>query len=210
MRSRSPAAVDAVTPRRGATPPAAPSRAAEMLAAAGLLLAAVAPAGAQEADTAGADTARRGPGAQQLGSFTFAEQADGTRLLVVPDRNSSLNEGARLFFRCTDDRREVFVAVTEGSGRLGNARDGAGGRYRFGSLPWSEMVTWGSNEAGTAAFMPPRLTETFAGRARASDRVEVQIVNPGGVRHRFVFPMDGFDEGAAKLDCFGGAEGDDG
>lgn len=190
---------------------AVPSPAAAVLSALALVLAAAVPASAQEADTAGAeaDTARQGGGPQRFGSFVFAEQDDGMHLLVVPDRNSSLNEGARLFFRCTGDQREVFVAVTGGAGRLGNADDGAGGRYRFGSLPWSEMVTWGSNEAGTAAFMPPRLTESFAGRARESERVEVQIVNPGGVRHRFVFPMDGFAEGASRLACFGSGDGEE-
>jgi hypothetical protein len=169
-----------------------------------LLAASATGVGAQEPDTADAEeeTAGEVGVSGSAGSFTFAEQADGTRLMVVPDRNSSLNDGARLFFRCRGDQREVFVAVTEGEDRLGNARDGAGGRYRFGSLPWSEMVTWGSNEAGTAAFMPPRLTGSFADRARRSDRVEVQIVNPGGVRHRFIFPMDGFAESADRLSCF--------
>lgn len=178
-----------------------------------LLAASATGVGAQEPDTAdaGEETAGEGGVTGSAGSFTFAEQPDGTRIMVVPDRNSSLNEGARLFFRCRGDRREIFVAVTEGEGRLGNASDGAGGRYRFGSLPWSEMVTWGSNEAGTAAFMPPRLTGSFAGRAGPSDRVEVQIVNPGGVRHRFVFPMDGFAESSEKLSCFdAGADGGEG
>lgn len=180
-----------------------------VLASTALLVGTAVPTGAQEADTAVTEEAARKPGGPQtFGSFVFAEKPDGTRLLVVPDRNSSLDEGARLFFRCTGDRREVFVAVSGGEGRLGNARDGAGGRYRFGSLPWSDMVAWGSNEAGTAAFMPPRLTRNFADRARRSERVEVQIVNPGGVRHRFVFPMDGFDEGAGKLTCFGLGEED--
>lgn len=177
-----------------------------LLAAAVLLVAAArGPLAAQEPDDAGAgeEGAAREAGPARFGSFVFSEQPDGSRLLVVPDRNSSLNEGARLFFRCSGGRREVFVAVTEGEGRLGNARDGAGGRYRFGSLPWSEMETWGSNEAGTAAFLPPRLAESFAGRARASERVEIQVVNTGGVRHRYVFPMDGFAEGAGKLACFG-------
>ncbi len=166
---------------------------------------------AQEPDTADAEEEAAGEGGVtgSAGSFTFAEQADGTRLMVVPDRNSSLNDGARLFFRCRGDQREVFVAVTEEEGRLGNARDGAGGRYRFGSLPWSEMVTWGSNEAGTAAFMPPRIAGSFADRARRSDRVEVQIVNPGGVRHRFVFPMDGFTESADRLSCFASGADDE-
>lgn len=178
-----------------------------LVVAVGSLLFAAATAGAlraQQPDSAGGDGAAgaRDGSSESFGSFLFVERPDGARLLVVPDRNSSLNEGARLFLRCSDDRREVFVAVTEGEGRLGNARDGAGGRYRFGSLPWSDMVTWGSNEAGTAAFMPPRLTESFAARARESDRVEVQIVNPAGVRHRYVFPMDGLAEGTAKLACF--------
>lgn len=178
-----------------------------------LLAASATGVGAQEPDTAdtGEEAAGEGGVTGSAGSFTFAEQPDGTRIMVVPDRNSSLNEGARLFFRCRGDQREIFVALTEGEGRLGNARDGAGGRYRFGSLPWSEMVTWGSNEAGNAAFMPPRLSGSFAGRARQSDRVEVQIVNPGGVRHRFVFPMDGFAESADRLSCFdSGADGGEG
>lgn len=173
-----------------------------------LALAAPVPLAAQEADSAGAEgvTEGRDGGPSRYGGFVYSERPDGTRLLVVPDRSSSLDRGARLFFRCSGDRREVFVAVTGGEGRLGNARDGAGGRYRFGSLPWSEMATWGSNEAGTAAFMPPRFTDSFAARARESDRVEIQIVNPGGVRHRYVFPMDGFARGAERLTCFTGGD----
>lgn len=174
------------------------------VALAAALLAVTVPAGAQEAATGGGDegAAASEDGPRRFGSFVHVEQADGTRLLVVPDRDATLDRGARLFFRCSDGGREVFVAVTEGEGRLGNARDGAGGRYRFGSLPWSDMVTWGANESGTAAFMPPRLTEAFAERARASDRVEIQIVNPAGVRHRYVFPMDGFAEGVERMACF--------
>ena len=196
-------------PRRPDVPGATGAVVAGLVCSLSLLaVAAPVPLAAQEADSAGNEgpTEAGDGGPPRFGSFVYSERPDGTRLLVVPDRSSALNRGARLFFRCSGDRREVFVAVTEGEGRLGNARDGAGGRYRFGSLPWSDMATWGSNEAGTAAFMPPRFTDSFASRARKSDRVEIQIVNPGGVRHRYVFPLDGFVRGAERLTCFTGGD----
>lgn len=166
-----------------------------------------------EADSAGAagqgeEAAAGGP--QRIGAFVYAVQGgeDGrpeTRLLVVPDTASTLNEGARLFLRCRADRREVYVAVTDGN--LGNARDGAGGQWRFDRRPWSELVRWGANEQGTAAFMPPRLYDTFVTRALESEVVEIRVVNAAGVRKRYVFPLDGLGEGSARLGCFGDGEG---
>lgn len=164
---------------------------------------------AQEAarDTAGASTdSAPETTPRRIGSFTLAVQGgeDGgpeTRILVVPDTSSTLNEGARLFFRCRDGRGEIYVAVTDGN--LGNAREGAGGQWRFGRRPWSELNRWGANDQGTAAFMPPRVYESFVERGRESDVAEIRIVNLAGVRKRFVFPLDGFTEGTERLGCFG-------
>ena len=175
-----------------------------------IALTVTAPAAAQQA---GADSAAAGPGQtggpERIGAFVFAVQGGGeagpeTRLLVVPDTASSLQEGARLFLRCRDDRREVYVAVSEGD--LGNAREGAGGQWRFDRRPWSELTRWGANEEGTAAFMPPRLYDTFVARALEHEVAEIRVVNTAGVRKRFVFPLDGFPEGRARLGCFGGEE----
>lgn len=181
--------------------------AAALAVAAGLVLGLgfPGPATAQEADD---DTAAGAPSApNRIGAFTFAVQGSGddgpeTRLLVVPDTASTLNEGARLFLRCRGGTREVYIAVTEGN--LGDAREGAGGQWRFDRRPWSDLVRWGANEHGTAAFMPPRLYDTYVERAREADLGEIRIVNTAGVRERFVFPMDGFEEGAERLGCFGG------
>lgn len=150
-------------------------------------------------------------GPERVGAFVYAVQGGGedapeSRLLVVPDTSSTLNEGARLFFRCRGDRPEVYVAVTEGN--LGNAKEGAGGQWRFDRRPWHELVQWGANEQGTAAFLPPRFYDTFATRARESDQLEVRIVNLAGVHQRFVFPLEGFPEGARRLGCFGGEDED--
>jgi len=198
-----------------------PSRLAAGVALA--LLLALTPLGAgaaqeTEADTTeatDADAAREGGeaadgGPERIGAFVYAVQGgeDGrpeTRLLVVPDTASTLNEGARLFLRCRADRREVYVAVTEGN--LGNAREGAGGQWRFDRRPWSELQRWGANEQGTAAFMPPRLYDTFMARALEAEVAEIRIVNVAGVRKRFVFPLDGLAEASARLGCFGEGEG---
>lgn len=158
-------------------------------------------AAAAEDTAAGAEEATG-----RVGAFTFAilggegEGAE-TRLLVAPDTASTLNEGARLFFRCRGGRGEIYVAVTDGN--LGSAREGAGGQWRFDRRPWSELVRWGANDEGTAAFVPPRLYDTFVRRGREAEVVEVRIVNLAGVRKRFVFPLGGFSEGVDRLGCFG-------
>lgn len=184
--------------RPSAALPAAPA------IAAGLLAAALAPHALRAQDAAGPE---------HVGAFVYAVQGGGedapeSRLLVVPDTSSTLDGGARLFFRCRGDRAEVYVAVTEGN--IGNAKEGAGGQWRFDRRPWHELVQWGANEQGTAAFLPPRFYDTFAARARESGQLEVRIVNLAGVRQRFVFPLDGFPEGARRLGCFGGDEEDGG
>lgn len=160
-------------------------------------------AATEQAKAAGQEAAAGGP--RQIGAFVYAVQGgeEGrpeTRLLVVPDTASTLNEGARLFLRCRADRREVYVAVTDGN--LGNAREGAGGQWRFDRRPWSELVRWGANEQGTAAFMPPRLYDTFVTRALESEVVEIRIVNVAGVRKRYVFPLEGLGKGLDRLGCF--------
>lgn len=171
------------------------------LAAVALLLAG--PAGSAAQQEGGGDAA----GPVQIGAFVLAQQ-DGRSLLVTPDTASSLQEGARLFFRCSGDRREVYVASSDD--RLGDADEGAGGRYRFDRRPWSDLHRWGANESGSAAFLPPRFASNFADRARSSDVLELEIVNTAGVRHAYVFRLDGFDEGTGRLGCFDGGEGDDG
>lgn len=186
-----------------------PSRLAAGVALALLLALAPLDAGAaQETETDSAEAEAGGP--REIGAFVYAVQGgeEGrpeTRLLVVPDTASALNEGARLFLRCRDDRREVYVAVTDGN--LGNAREGAGGQWRFDRRPWSELLRWGANEQGTAAFMPPRLYDTFMARALEAKTAEIRIVNVAGVRKRFVFPLEGLAEGSARLGCFGDGEG---
>ena len=169
------------------------------------------PASAQEAgtDSAGAEAETAGGGPERIGAFAFAiqggeDERPETRLLVVPDTGSSLSEGARLFLRCRGDQREVYVAVS--AGNLGDAREGAGGQWRFDRRPWSELTRWGANEEGTAAFMPPRLYDTFVARALEYEVVEIRIVNTAGVRKRFVFPLGGFEEGHGRLGCFDGEE----
>lgn len=172
------------------------------LAAAAPLLAGPAGSAAQQE---GGDAAAAGP--VQIGAFVLAQQ-DGRSLLVTPDTASSLQQGTRLFFRCSGDRREVYVASSDD--RLGDAEEGAGGRYRFDDRPWSDLHQWGANESGSAAFLPPRFAPNFADRARSSDVLEIEIVNTAGVRHAYVFRLDGFGEGADRLRCFDGGEGDDG
>ncbi len=164
---------------------------------------------AQEAagDTADAAAESAAETPRRIGSFTLAVQGgeDGrpeTRILVVPDTSSTLNEGARLFLRCRSGRGEIYVAVTDGN--LGNAREGAAGQWRFERRPWGELIRWGANDEGTAAFMPPRVYDTFVERGREYDVAEIRIVNLAGVRKRFVFPLDGFTEGTERLGCFGG------
>lgn len=185
-----------------ARPRRAPLPALLPLAAACLLLAWPAGAAAQEEGGGGG-------GAVQIGSFVLAQQ-NGRSLLVTPDTSSSLQAGTRLFFRCSGDRREVYVASSDD--RLGDADEGAGGRYRFDGRPWSDLHRWGANESGSAAFLPPRFAPNFAARARSSDRLELEIVNTAGVRHAYVFRLDGFAEGADRLGCFegGGEDGGDG
>jgi len=143
-------------------------------------------------------------GPVQIGSFLYAQQG-GRNLLVAPDTGSTVDEGARIFFRCSDDQREVYVVSTED--RLGNAKEGSAGRYRFDGGPWSELSQWGSNESGSAAFLPPRFGRNFAARARKADRVELEVVNTAGVRHRYVFSMAGFARGAERLACFRRVDG---
>jgi hypothetical protein len=164
-----------------------------------LLLAAPWPAAAQEGGAGG----QQGP--VQIGSFVYAEQG-GRSLLVAPDTGSTLNEGTRIFFRCSDDQREVYVVSTED--RLGNAKEGSAGRYRFDGGVWSELSQWGSNESGSAAFLPPRFSRNFAARARKADRVEMEVVNTAGVRHRYVFSLAEFARGAERLACFRRGDGD--
>lgn len=179
------------------------SGAALPLAAAALLL--LAPAGAAAQEPGGGEDGG-GATTTTYGEYVFAEQS-GRSMLVAPDTGSTLNEGGRIFLRCSDGRREVYVASTED--RLGNAEEGAGGRYRFGNRPWSDLTRWGSNEKGSAAFMPPRFAGDFAARARDADSevVEFEIVNTAGVRHRYVFSLDGFAEGVQQLGCFSGGDG---
>lgn len=160
---------------------------------------------AEDTATAAADSAAESP--RRIGSFTLAVQGgdDGrpeTRILVVPDTSSTLNEGARLFLRCRSGTGEIYVAVTDGN--LGNAQEGAAGQWRFDRRPWSELIRWGANDQGTAAFMPPRVYDTFVERGREAEVAEIRIVNLAGVRKRFVYPLEGFTEGTEQLGCFGG------
>ena len=166
-----------------------------------LLLAAARPAPAQETDTTGADAAQPGP--EHIGSFVHVRQ-EGASLLVAPDTASSLNEGARLFLRCRAGQREVFVALTGEEGGLGNAREGAAGQFRIDRGPWTDLEQWGANESGTAAFMAPERIPTFVGRAAGGELAEVRIVNPAGVRTRFVFPLEGMEEALGRLPCMNG------
>lgn len=169
--------------------------------AAPLLLAGTGPASAQEADTAGTEAAQQGP--ERIGSFVHARQ-EGADLLVVPDTASSLNEGTRLFLRCRGGQREVFVAVTGQEGGLGNAREGAAGQFRIDRGPWTDLEQWGANESGTAAFMAPERIPTFVGRASGAGLAEIRIVNPAGVRTKFVFRLEGMEEALGRLPCMGG------
>lgn len=168
------------------------------LAVACLFLAPPAGTAAQEGDGGG-------DGPVQIGAFVHAQQ-DGRSMLVTPDTASSLQAGTRLFFRCSDDRREVYVASSDD--RLGDDEEGAGGRYRFDERSWSDLHQWGANESGSAAFLPPRFAPNFASRARTSGLLELEIVNTAGVRHEYVFRLDGFSEGVRRLDCFSGGEED--
>lgn len=172
--------------------------------AAAVALALASPAGAS-GQQEGGDGGDGGP--VQIGAFVVAQQ-DGRTLMVTPDTASSLQEGTRLFFRCSGDRREVYVSSSDD--RLGDAEEGAGGRYSFDDRPWSDLHQWGANESGSAAFLPPRFAPNFAERARSSELLELEIVNTAGVRHAYVFRLDGFSEGADRLVCFDGGGGDDG
>lgn len=183
------------TPSRPLRPCGLPGAVTALAAAASCLLLA-GPAGAAAQQQGDGDG---GGGTTRYGAFVYAERG-GRSMLVAPDTGSTLSEGTRLFFRCSDGRREIYLASSED--RLGSEQKGAGGRYRFGRLPWSELVRWGSNASGSAAFMPPRLAPSFAGRVRESEAVEIQIVNPAGVRHRYVFPLEGFAKGVRELECF--------
>lgn len=180
------------------------------LAAAAILALAASPASGQVADTAAEDSSARerdrtGPreGPPRIGAFVYLER-DGARMLVTPDTSSSLDEGARLFLRCGDGRRELFVALAGGEAGLGNANQGAAGQFRIDRSPWTDLEQWGANEAGTAAFMAPGRIPTFLGRAKDGDRAEIRIVNPAGVRHRYVFRTESLVEALERLPCMGG------
>lgn len=167
-----------------------------------------APATAQQPDTTSADSARaeadagrQGP--PRIGAFVYAEQG-GAKLLVTPDTASSLNAGARLFLRCRGGIRELFVAVAGRDANLGSAREGAAGQFRMDRGPWSDLEQWGASEAGTAAFMNSQRVPTFVGRASGAGLAEIRIVNPAGVRSKFVFRMDGLEEALGRLPCMGG------
>lgn len=165
------------------------------------LLAATGPAVGQRADSAGAGASSRGP--ERIGTFHYVRQGE-SLLLVVPDTASALNEGARLFLRCRGGNRSVFVALAGDEGGLGNAEDGAAGQFRIGRGPWTDLEQWGANAAGTAAFMNPERIPTFVGRAEDGELAEIRIVNPAGIRQKFVFPVEGLGEALGKLPCMGG------
>lgn len=160
------------------------------------LLAGAGPTAAQEADSA--EAGAEGP--ERIGTFHHVRQGE-SLLLVVPDTASSLNEGARLFLRCRGGNRGVFVALAGGEGGLGNAEDGAAGQFRIDRGPWTDLEQWGANESGTAAFMNPERIPTFVGRAEDGELAEIRIVNPAGVRQKFVFPMEGLGDALERLPC---------
>lgn len=170
-----------------------------------LLLIAAAPLAGQASDTASADTARAGErqGPPRIGAFVHVTQGE-AQLLVTPDTASTLDRGARLFVRCRGGEGEVFVALTREEGELGNAREGAGGQFRIDRGPWTDLQQWGANRSGTAAFMAPERVDTFVGRAAGAELAEIRIVNPAGVRHRYVFRLEGMEEALSKLPCLGG------
>lgn len=165
-----------------------------------LLALTASPTAAQEADTAGGEAAGEGP--ERIGAFVHVRQGDGL-LLVTPDTASTLNRGARLFLRCRGGERSVFVALAAEEGGLGNQEEGAAGQFRIDRGPWTDLEQWGANAAGTAAFMNPERVPTFVGRAVDGDLAEIRIVNPAGVRQKFVFPMEGMEEALARLPCIG-------
>lgn len=156
-----------------------------------LLCGLVSPTSAQEAE-----------GPERIGAFVHVDQED-AQLLVTPDTASSLNEGARLFLRCRDGSREVFVAVTGEEGGLGNERDGSGGQFRIDRGPWTDIEQWGANSTGTAAFMASERVPTFVGRAANGDIADIRIVNPAGVSTKFVFRLEGMEEALGRLPCMG-------
>lgn len=160
------------------------------------LLAGAGPSAAQESDSgeAGAE------GPERIGAFHHVRQGE-SLLLVVPDTASSLNAGARLFLRCRGGDRGVFVALAGDEGGLGNAREGAAGQFRIDRGPWTDLEQWGANESGTAAFMNPERIPTFVGRAEDGELAEIRIVNPAGVRRKFVFPTEGLGEALGRLPC---------
>lgn len=166
-----------------------------------VLLAAAGPAEGQQPDSTGDEARSEGP--ERIGAFHHVRQ-EGSLLLVVPDTSSSLNEGARLFLRCRGGNREVFVALAGDEGGLGNAEDGAAGQFRIDRGPWTDLERWGANAGGTAAFMNPERIPTFVGRAEDGELAEIRVVNPAGVRHKFVFPMKGLGDALGRLPCMGG------
>lgn len=169
---------------------------------ASVLLMAAVPLAGQAADSAGSDTAaaeaREGP--PRIGAFVYTQQGEAD-ILVTPDTASSLDEGTRLFLRCRGGNGEVFIALTGEEGGLGNEREGAAGQFRIDRGPWTDLEQWGANSTGTAAFMKPESVPTFVGRAEGGGLAEIRIVNPAGVRHRYVFRLEGFEEALGRLGC---------
>lgn len=108
---------------------------------------------------------------------------------------TSREEDAALIVRCTDDRDVYFAALND---YFGDGGLNVEWRFDEGSVHDGE---WSASNDGTGAFVPDVKHGAILNGARHSDRLALRVYDYKGSPSTFIFPLDGFEEGARRLSC---------